>query len=270
MNRRIALLLSDVDGTLVTLNKELTEAARLAVHDLHRAGIRFAITSGRPPRGMRMLIEPLAIDTPIAGFNGGAFVNPGLLLLEERRLDREIGHKTLEALLAHKLDAWLYTGQDWFVTGAGAPHVAREAWTVQFNPTVVERFTDQHLEHAVKIVGVSDDYPMVERCEADLQRGLGGNASVARSQPYYLDVTHPEANKGAVVLSLSQRLQIAPEEIATIGDMPNDVRMFRVSGFGIAMGNASDAVKAAANVVTKCNEEDGFAYAVRHFILGER
>src|ERR1700726_4630091 len=99
MNRRIALLLSDVDGTLVTQNKELTEAARLAVHDLHRAGVRFAITSGRPPRGMRMLIEPLAIDTPIAGFNGGAFVNPDLSLLEERRLDREIGRKTLLALL---------------------------------------------------------------------------------------------------------------------------------------------------------------------------
>jgi hypothetical protein len=135
---------------------------------------------------------------------------------------------------------------------------------------VVERFTDEHLGHAVKIVGVSDEYPMVEKCEADLQRDLGGKASVARSQPYYLDVTHPEANKGAVVLALSKRLQIAPEEIATIGDMPNDVLMFRVSGLSIAMGNASDAVKAAANVVTKSNEEDGFAHAVRHFILEGR
>jgi Cof subfamily protein (haloacid dehalogenase superfamily) len=270
MTRRIALLLSDVDGTLVTPNKELTEATRLAVHDLDRAGIRFAITSGRPPRGMRMLIEPLAIDTPIAGFNGGAFVNPDLSLLEERRLDHEIGRKTLSALLAHRVDAWLYTGQDWFVTRADAPHVAREAWTVQFNPTVVERFTDEHLDQAVKIVGVSDDFATVEKCEADLQRDLGRKASVARSQPYYLDVTHPEANKGAVVLALSKRLQIAPEEIATIGDMPNDVLMFRVSGFSIAMGNASDAVKAAANVVTKSNEEDGFAYAVRHFVLEER
>src|SRR5258705_13299979 len=107
MNRRIALLLSDVDGTLVTQNKELTEAARLAVHDLHRAGVRFAITSGRPPRGMRMLIEPLVIDTPIAGFNGGAGVNPPLSFFLGRRLDPENCRQGVAGLCGHRREAWL-------------------------------------------------------------------------------------------------------------------------------------------------------------------
>ena len=70
----ISLLLADVDGTLVTEQKVLTERARAAVMALRERGIRFAITSGRPPRGMAMLIEPLRLDSPIAGFNGGAFV----------------------------------------------------------------------------------------------------------------------------------------------------------------------------------------------------
>ena len=92
-------------------------------------------------------------------------------------------------------------------------------------------------------------------------------ASAARSQPYYLDVTHPQANKGAVVATLSRLLNIPPEQIVTFGDMPNDVLMFRKSGFSIAMGNASDEVKAQANAVTDTNENEGFAKAVRKFVL---
>ena len=84
---------------------------------------------------------------------------------------------------------------------------------------------------------------------------------------YYLDVTHPEANKGGVVEFLSRYLDIAPAEIATIGDMPSDVRMFEKSGLSIAMGNASAEVQAQANFVTLSNEEDGFAYAMDKFVL---
>jgi hydroxymethylpyrimidine pyrophosphatase-like HAD family hydrolase len=122
-------------------------------------------------------------------------------------------------------------------------------------------------DRAVKIVGVSDDLKTVADCEAVLQSELHGQASASRSQPYYLDVTHPEANKGGVVEFLSKRLHIAPEEIATIGDMPNDVMMFEKSGLSIAMGNASSQVQAQANFVTLSNQEDGFAYAIDKFVL---
>ena len=93
------------------------------------------------------------------------------------------------------------------------------------------------------------------------------SVSAARSQPYYLDVTHPQANKGAVVATLSKILKILPAQIVTFGDMPNDVLMFSKSGFSIAMGNASDEVKAQASAVTDSNEDEGFAKAVRKFVL---
>ena len=94
--------------------------------------------------------------------------------------------------------------------------------------------------------------------------------SATRSSDYYLDVTHADANKGMVVLTLSKMLNIPAEQIATIGDMPTDVLMFRKSGVSIAMGNATDEVKAQATYVTKSNTEDGFACAIDHFILSER
>lgn len=96
---------------------------------------------------------------------------------------------------------------------------------------------------------------------------MGQRASAARSQPYYLDITHPKANKGTVVLTLAKLQNISPEQIATIGDMPNDVLMFRKSGLSIAMGNASDEVKSQASEVTDSNQDEGFAKAVRKFIL---
>jgi hydroxymethylpyrimidine pyrophosphatase-like HAD family hydrolase len=119
----------------------------------------------------------------------------------------------------------------------------------------------------VKIVGVSDDLDLVAACEASAQNLLGNRASAERSQPYYLDVTHPQANKGQVVMTLSRLLNIPFDQIATIGDMPNDILMFRKSGFSIAMGNASDEVKAQAQVVTASNEDEGFAKAIFKFVL---
>jgi Cof subfamily protein (haloacid dehalogenase superfamily) len=238
---KISLVLADVDGTLVTAEKVLTRRARAAVKALDGAGVAFAITSGRPPRGMAMLIDPLALRTPIAGFNGGSFVEPDMTIIEEHMLAADVAARALEVILRNGMDVWVYSGKDWLVRDRNAPHVAREQRTVKFAPTVTVNF-DEVLGNAVKIVGVSDDHDLVARCEKDAQDALGKGASAVRSQPYYLDVTHPDANKG-VVTTLSKLLSVPPGEIATIGDMPNDVLMFRNSGLRIAMGNASRDVQ---------------------------
>jgi Cof subfamily protein (haloacid dehalogenase superfamily) len=265
----IKLVLADVDGTLVTEQKVLTERTRAAVRRLGASGIAFAVTSGRPPRGMAMLVEPLALTTPIAGFNGGVFINPDLSPIESHTLAPEVARQAVELIRKHGIDAWLYTGADWLIHNADAPHVAREQWTVKFTPKVVESFANADLDQAVKIVGVSDDRDLMGKVESEMQQALGEHASVARSQPYYVDVTHPEANKGGVVAYLSRTLGIAAEAIMTLGDQPNDVLMFRRSGFSVAMGNASDEVKSQASAVTDSYNDEGFAKAIERFVLGE-
>jgi hydroxymethylpyrimidine pyrophosphatase-like HAD family hydrolase len=119
----------------------------------------------------------------------------------------------------------------------------------------------------VKIVGISDDLDLVARCEKDAQDALGAQVSAARSQPYYLDVTHLKANKGTVATTLSKLLSVPLVEIATIGDMPNDVLMFRKSGVSIAMGNASAEVQKQARFVTASYKDEGFAKAVERYVL---
>ena len=262
----IQLLIADVDGTLVTQDKVLTSRSIAAAARLKDAGIKFAITSGRPPLGMRMLIKPLSITTPISAFNGGLFVNPDLSIIDQKVLPADVAGQVVKTITDHHLDVWVYRGNDWFALSAHGSHVDRESGTVKFKPEIVKTF-DGLLDNVVKIVGVSDDREAVARAEADSQEQFGDHVSATRSQPYYLDVTHPDANKGGVALRLAQEFKISASHIATIGDMPNDVLMFAHSGLSIAMGNADTQVKRAARRVTKSNEEDGFAIAVEKYIL---
>jgi Cof subfamily protein (haloacid dehalogenase superfamily) len=264
---KISALISDVDGTLVTPDKILTEANRAAAARLGGAGITFAIISSRPPRGLRMLIEPLALTTPMAGFNGGAFVTPKLLLTREHLLEPALARRAVELIAARGAQPWVFTVRDWLVRDADAPYVAHERRTVQFEPVVVAEFGDA-LDAAGKIVAVSEDFELLKKLEAEARATFGGEASVARSQPYYLDFTHPLANKGVALIEFSKLLAIPAEEIAVIGDGGNDVAMFARAGLAIAMGNASEEVRGAADLVTGSNREDGFAGAVERFILG--
>ena len=262
----IRLFLADVDGTLVTNDKVLTDRAIAAVAKLRQAGIVFAITSGRPPRGMSMLIEPLELTTPIAAFNGGVFVRPDMSVIEQQVIPDDVTPTVIELLGAQELDVWVYRGADWFIRDPKAPHVAREAWTVKFDPTVIDSFASVS-DGVAKVVGVSDDYDAVQKAVDAVRDRFGDHVSAARSQPYYADVTNPNANKGSVAQYLSRTYQIPPEQIATIGDQPNDVLMFAHSGLSIAMGNASQEVQRAARRVTTSNQDEGFANAVERFVL---
>jgi hypothetical protein len=262
----VRLVVADVDGTLVTPDKILTPRARAAVRTIVEAGIAFTITSGRPPLGMKTLVDELQLQDPIAAFNGGLLVRPDLSVIREHLVPSEAAQAVIDILTKDTLDVWVYGHTDWYVKSRHGPHVDREEWTVKFPPTVVSTY-ESLLDRVVKIVGVNDDHDVMARCVDELQRQFGQHVSAALSQPYYLDVTHPKANKGEVVNALSAMLAIPTPQIATIGDMPNDVLMFQRSGVSIAMGNASVDVQRAATFVTTSNREEGFALAMERFIL---
>jgi hypothetical protein len=188
----------------------------------------------------------------------------------------------IERVDGYGLDVWVYAGVDWYLRKINAPHREKEEHTVRFPPTEVKDFEAAFKQGVAKVVGVSDDLALVVKVEKAIQdefencalarsttqsRDCEPHVSAARSQPYYLDITHPNANKGAVVEMLSQLLQIPPEKFATIGDMPNDVLMFEKSGCSIAMGQANEEVKKSATFVTAGMDDEGFAQAMEDFIL---
>lgn len=266
-SRKISALVSDVDGTLLTDDKVLTARAQAAVGELRANEIIFAIISSRPPRGLRMLLERLKITTPVCGFNGGTIATPDLAVITEHQLLPESARCAVSLLDAHDVQVWVFAGQDWLVRDTDGPYVGFEDRTVGFRPTVVADF-GAALDIAAKIVGVSKDFESLAQRERDVRAALADQATVARSQPYYLDITHPLANKGVALSELAKLLAVPLAEIAVIGDGGNDVAMFERSGLSIAMGNASPEVRQAADFVTDCNGEEGFANAIERFILG--
>jgi hypothetical protein len=264
---KISLLLSDVDGTLVTKQKVVTPRSVAAVRMLGEAGIAFTVTSSRPPRGIAHLIEPLKLRLPIGGFNGGGLMRPDGTIAEQLMLAPDAAHEAFRITLKHGLDPWVYTVTEWYVRDLDAPHVARETFTITFPPHVVTDF-EEPLNNCGKIVAVGDDPAAVQACNAELDRVLKGQASSTRSQSYFIDITNPDANKGTMVEIMARLLSIPTSEIATIGDMANDILMFRKSGLSIAMGNAAPEVKEQAMLSTDTNEEEGFAKAVERYLLG--
>ena len=282
-SKKISILLADVDGTLVDSQKRITPRAKAAIEKLTEAGIKFAVTSGRPPRGMKMIVEAVKLSAPLAAFNGGMLVEPDTMkVLVQQTLDAEIAQDVIERVGEFGLVVWVYAGVDWYIQDLNSPHREKEERTVQFPPKVVKNFDEALRQGVAKVVGVSDDYGLVAKAEKGIadefehgvharctttSRDCEPSVSAARSQPYYLDITHPNANKGSVVEMLADLLKIPPADFATIGDMPNDVLMFKKSGYSIAMGQASEEVQKSATYVTAGMDDEGFAKGVEDFIL---
>ena len=258
----ISLVVSDVDGTLLTKDKILTGAADAAVRRLHGVGIGFTIVSSRPTIGMRFLVEPLGITLPVGAFNGSSIVDPKTMqAIEQHLIPQAAAERAVQLLRKAGVGIWVFTNEEWLIDNPDGEYVAHEQRTIHSAPTIVDDFAP-YLSRACKIVGASSDAPLLERCETEMQKALGSQAMAVRSQTYYLDVTPPGHDKGTFVTAMAERLGIATDAVATIGDMQNDLPMFGRSGFSVAMGNATDEVKKHASRVTSSNEEEGFAGAI--------
>jgi Cof subfamily protein (haloacid dehalogenase superfamily) len=266
VGRTIWLLISDIDGTLVNPDKILTPAAVSAVRRLAAADVGFTLVSSRPPRGIERLLADLDIRLPFAAFNGGSLVEPNLTLIESHHLVPDIARSILALLEARRVDVWVFADGDWLLRDPGGSQVPREKMTLGFEPKVVERFDDV-IDRIDKITGMSDDFARLASVEAEARAMVGSAATIIRSQPYYLDVTDPSANKGHAVTALCARIGVDPSRTAVIGDMFNDMAMFEKGGFSIAMGQAPEAVRARADAVTLSDLSEGFANAVDRFIL---
>jgi Cof subfamily protein (haloacid dehalogenase superfamily) len=262
----IALVISDVDGTLVTSDKRLTPAARAAVRSLGEAGIAFTIASSRPPIGLKPLAAELGLTLPMGAFNGSTLVAPDLTILSETLIPAEAARAAARLFAEAGLDIWVFAEGRWNLTDPHGPYTDLERRTLLTEPHAVNDLAPL-LGRAAKIVGVSADAGHLAACEARVAAALGAGADVHRSQAYYLDVTPPGVGKAGFVDAMSRHLGIPPSRIATLGDAGNDVPMFTRSGFSVAMGNAAPAVQAAARAVTAGNDADGFAKAIAEFIL---
>lgn len=266
MSGPIRLVLSDMDGTLLRRDHSLAPAVIEAVGQLREAGVVFSLASARPPRAMLQQAKALGLTGPLAGFNGGTLVDAEGAVLEAHRVAPQAVSRALEFFAQHPVDVWLFADSEWLLKDYSAAHLETERHALGYDAVQVDDFTP-YLERVDKIVATTADHALLERLERELQALLGDSAHAARSQAYYLDITAIEADKGKALARLAQRLGISLEQTAALGDGHNDMAMFREAGLAIAMGQAAEDVREAADEVTASNEEDGVALAIERFIL---
>ena len=262
----IRLLVSDIDGTLVTKDKELTGPVRDAANRLDRHGVKLVLVSSRPPRGVAIFADALHLQTPRAAFNGGVFTSATGEVLRAQLMDEAAARETLDYLQSQGITPWLFTTDEWLLTDPDGDYVDWEQRTVRMEHRVVADLAP-YAGQVGKIMAASKDFAKLRACEAALQQRLGNRAAVHLSQDYYLDITHPLANKGEAVREAAHLLGVDLAETACIGDMPNDLPMFDVAAYKIAMGNAPATMQARADYVTASNQDSGWAQAVQDFIL---
>lgn len=260
------MVVTDIDGTLVRHDKTLSDANVAAVGRLRDAGVAVTLISARPPSGIRWLADRLGLDGPLGAFNGGTLVmRDGAVRLAER-LAPAIAARALALCDDPAVTLWLFADGHWYARGTDNPHTASERRSAGEEPVIVADFATL-LARVDKIVAVSDDHDRLAEVETRVAAALGTDATVARSQPYYLDVTAPRGNKGDGVAALAEAFGVSLAEVAVIGDQRNDLPMIARAGVSVAMAQAPDVVRAAADHVARSNDDDGVADAIDRIIL---
>jgi Cof subfamily protein (haloacid dehalogenase superfamily) len=262
----LKFVISDVDGTLVNHDKKLTQPTIDAVARLQAAGVPFTIISARPPSGIAFLVDALHPTGPIAAFNGGTIIAPDGTVVERHAIDRAAVEQSFAIAGQSGASPWIFAEGRWHIIDPGNPHVAHEVLASAQQPVIETDMT--HLYGEVdKLTWVSDDHDLLVDLQAKMRAAFGGDASIGMSQTYYLDLTHPLANKGDGVATLARIAGVDLKAVAVLGDQYNDVPMFERAGTAIAMGQAPEPVKAKATYVSSSNDEDGVAHAIDTILL---
>jgi Cof subfamily protein (haloacid dehalogenase superfamily) len=263
----IRLLISDIDGTLVRSDKSLAPATVAAVRRLAEAGLPMSLISARPASGISWIARDLDLPGPFGAFNGGTLFTRDGTVVERHGLEPEVARAVVALVAQAGITCWVFADGLWHSNSADDPYNPREVRAAAMEPVITSDFT--HLLGRVdKIVGVSGDDACLARLEATAKALVGAKATIARSQPYYLDVTAPQANKGDGIARIAATFGVALDDVVVIGDQANDLPMFARAGVSIAMGQASDAVKAQADHVTLGCDEDGVAAAIADLLAG--
>lgn len=267
----IAVVVSDVDGTLLTSTHTLSPAVREAVRGVVGQGKRFLLASARAPRGIRFLYEELGVPVePFVALNGALVVAADGTPMRRTLMPGDAALAVLDLASAYGLTPNALVDGRWIVTERDA-WVKEEERAVRYTATEVDDLRPIVRDGLEKIL-LMGPVDRIERWEAHFatRPDLAGRIQASRSNPWYVEVTAHGVSKCSAVLFLLNHLGIAPAAMMAIGDGMNDRELLQSAGFGVAMGHASPEVTAVAAAVTGSNEEDGVATAIQTWLSGKK
>lgn len=263
------LLAVDMDGTLLTDDLELLDSTIDVIQQAAAKGVAITIATGRMHASAKQFAEKLKINVPLITYQGALIQDlDAEKVIYERLIPSDISVKLIEIAEERGIHFQVY--QDDLLYGAvdnerlqGYAEKTKVAYQVEpdLRKLAVKGFT--------KAIYIGEpDY--LEGMQEELREQFGESAHITKSTPYFLEVTHPEANKGAALRYLAKTMGIDLSETIGIGDNYNDLELVSVAGLGVAMGNAVDALKNKADYITLTNNEEGVKHVIEKFILNSK
>lgn len=263
------LVCLDIDGTLVTDEKELLPEVKESIRRAAKKGIRIALVSGRMPSGVERIEEELGVEC-IKICNAGTYILLGNQCLDSRYLFPET-MKSIYCDIAAKdgLNLWIFRDREWYVTGRDE-YIERDAVSVRYQPEIVnaqglaERWAEEGKGPSKLLIAAEPE--KIAELALRIQKQNWQDIDIARSADVFLEIFPKGVTKASAMETVCRKFGIPMDQVMAIGDQELDLPMIKEAGLGIAMGNAIAEVKAEADFVTKTNNEAGVAYALEKYL----
>lgn len=261
----IKLIAIDLDGTLLTSEKTVSDENKKALQAAHEAGIKIVLCTGRPTPGVTDYLEELGLETDddyAITYNGAMVQNVGT---QEIMVDYRMNHADYLLLEkeAAKAGTHFHAIHDTALFTPNkniSPYTVRESFLSKV--PLFYRTPEEMGEPSYNKMMMIDFEPILEKAISRLPKELWDKYTILRSEPFFLEFLNKNASKGKAVKALAEHLSIPQKSIMAIGDNENDLDMITFAGIGVAMGNAVDKVKDEADVITRTNDENGVAHVI--------
>lgn len=265
---RYRMIALDLDGTLNNDNKEISDRTRDALIAVQKQGVIVALASGRPAPGLKRESDILELEKYngiLLSYNGGKVVDAATKkVLYEKCVPKELAKRLLKHIEAFPVTPLVDDGIDYYATSREAFMLEFECRLNNLGAKIVENVADSiNFNPAKVLIAAPNEFlmPVVDQIKEPFRTEF----SFFHSSSYFLEATMKGINKGSSLQNVCDNLGIRREEVIAFGDEQNDLKMIEFAGLGVAMGNASDKLKAVADEVTLTNNEDGIAHIIEKY-----
>ena len=263
------LLATDMDGTLLDKQKKISERNQQAIHAAKQAGVKIVLASGRPLEGLQPYLQQLELlgdDDYVLCFNGALVQRSDGKVITRQEMRGKDCKTLIDYAEKFGVFSHAFSESRGLIAPQHNPYSQHDAEINQIPLNIIDFSIIPDEEPVIKTMWV-DQPEKLDAALAQLPSEIATQFTIVRSTPFFLEFLPPEANKGSGIAKLAQHLKIKPEEIICIGDAGNDLHMIEYAGLGVAMGNATDDVKAIANYITADHKASGVAEVIEKFIL---